>query len=186
MSAALQLPNLWSQATARPFWPAPAEDENLLPALPEAELAEQNEAALEEANHDEEESEQHGPSVSLAFYRRHTESLLRRYLYASMAVGRTPSIMNEQPVRGGRASHQRIRTFEDAVVFVLDIENCLRKLSALDRILLSRITLQEYTQQETAEMLDMSLRAVIYKLHHALDRTTSLLLDSGLLDLPKH
>jgi len=173
MSAALQLPFVWAQATARPLWPAPAEQEPTpLPAIPEVELT-----------NDEDEEEKPGPSVSLAFYRKHTENLLRRYLYASMMVGRTPSIMNE-PERGGRATCTRLRTFEDAVIFVLDIENCLHKLSVLDRTILSRIVLQEYTHQETAAMLGMSPRAVLYKLHHALDRTTNILLDSSLLELP--
>jgi DNA-directed RNA polymerase specialized sigma24 family protein len=182
MSAALQLPILWAQATARPLWPATKDDTTqLLPGTPLPETPEPELAGDEEEDH-----EKQGPSVSLAFYRRHTENLLRRYLYVSMAVGRTPSVMNEEPIRGGRCSHQRLRTFEEAVVFVLDIENCLGKLSALDRTLLSRIILQEYTQQETSEMIGMSLRAVIYKLHQALDRTTSMLLDSGLLELPKH
>jgi hypothetical protein len=35
------------------------------------------------------------PSISLAFYRKHTERMLRRYLYASMQVGRAPSILGD-------------------------------------------------------------------------------------------
>ena len=121
--------------------------------------------------------------ISLAFYRRHTESMLRRYLYASMQVGRAPSILSE-PISRGWASSRPVRTFEDAVIFVLDIERCLDTLGSLDRQLLSRIVLQEYTQPEAATLLGMSVRTVSTKFQQALDRLTQKLLDTGLLVLP--
>jgi len=124
------------------------------------------------------------PDVSLAFYRKHTESLLRRYLYASMQVGRAPSILGD-PIGRGWVSSRPIRTFEDAVIFVLDVEKCLDRLGALDRQMLSRIVLQEYTQSEAAALLGMSVRAVSYKFPQALDRLTERLLASGLLVLPQ-
>ncbi len=123
------------------------------------------------------------PPISLAFYRKHTESLLRRYLYASMQVGRAPSILSE-PIGRGWASSRPIRTFEDAVIFVLDVERCLEKLSLLDRQVLSRVVLQEYTQVEAAELLGMSPRTMSYKFPQALDRLTEKLLAAGLLVLP--
>lgn len=122
--------------------------------------------------------------ISLAFYRKHTESILRRYLYASMQVGRAPSILSD-PVGRGWASSRPIRTFEDAVIFVLDVERCLDKLSTLDRQLLSRIVLQEYTQAEAAVLLGMSVRTVSYKFPQAMDRLTEKLLSAGLLVLPR-
>ncbi len=109
--------------------------------------------------------------------------MLRRYLYASMQVGRAPSILGE-PVGRGWVSSRPVRTFEDAVIFVLDVERCLKKIGALDRYLLGRVVLQEYTQVETAAMLGMSPRAVSYKVPQALDRLTEKLLESGLLILP--
>jgi DNA-directed RNA polymerase specialized sigma24 family protein len=174
MSAALQFPIVWRAATAPAYWPeeetTQSRSEEELPASLQVDFAEDA----------EEESEQEGPSASLAFYRKHTESLLRRYLYVSMQVGRTQSAMTE-PVERGNVSHRRLRTFEDAVIFVLDVEACLGKLSALERILLNKIVLQEYTQAEVAGMLGLSLRAVIYKLPEALDRMTKVLLDADLL-----
>ena len=175
MSAALQFPIVWRAATAPAYWP---EEETSLVSSQEEELPASLQADF--AEDAEEESEQEGPSVSLAFYRKHTESLLRRYLYVSMQVGRTQSAMTE-PVERGNVSHRRLRTFEDAVIFVLDVEACLGKLSALERILLNRIVIQEYTQAEVAAMLGISMRAVIYKLPLALDRMTRVLLDSDLL-----
>ena len=121
--------------------------------------------------------------ANLAFYRKHTESMLRRYLYASMQVGRAPSILGDSVGRGW-ASSRPIRTFEDAVIFVLDLERCLEKLSSLDRQMLSRVVLQEYTQAEAATLLGMSPRAMSYKFPQALDRLTEKLLAAGLLILP--
>lgn len=123
------------------------------------------------------------PSISLAFYRKHTERMLRRYLYASMQVGRAPSILGD-PVARGWASSRRIRTFEDAVIFVLDVERCLEKLNSLDRAMLSRVVLQEYTQAEAAVLLGMSARTIAYKFPLALDRLTERLLERELLVLP--
>ncbi len=109
--------------------------------------------------------------------------MLRRYLYASMQVGRSPSILGE-PIARGWASSRPVRTFEDAVIFVLDIERCLDTLGSLDRQLLSRIVLQEYTQPEAATLLGMSVRTVSTKFQQALDRLTQKLLYTGLLVLP--
>ena len=124
------------------------------------------------------------PEISLAFYRKHTEKMLRRYLYASMLVGRTPSILGE-PVSRGWVSNRRVKTFEDAVIFVIDVETCLNKLRVADRALLSRIAVQEYTHVETASLLRLSVRTVAKKYPLALDRLTELLLAAGLLILPK-
>ena len=123
------------------------------------------------------------PPANLGFYRKHTESMLRRYLYASMQVGRAPSLLGDSVGRGW-VSSRPIRTFEDAVIFVLDLERCLNKLGWLDRQLLSRIVLQEYTQTETASLLGMSVRTVSYKFPIALDRFTEKLLEADLLILP--
>ena len=124
-----------------------------------------------------------GPNIGVAFYRKHTEKMLRRYLYASMLVGRAPAILGESIGRGW-VSSRKVKTFEDAVIFVLDIERCLKKLGPLDCALLSRVTLQEYTHAETANMLGVSLRAISYKYPLALDRLTELLLQNDLLILP--
>ena len=167
MSAALQLATVWGASSQQ------------LPWQPELAWGEKP-AAQPQAKPRKAAAE---PLVSLAFYRRHTESMLRRYLYASMQVGRAPSILGD-PVSRGWASSRPIRTFEDAVIFVLDLERCLDRLGSLDRQLLSRIVLQEYTQAEAAMLLGMSVRAISYKFPQALDRLTEKLLASGLLVLP--
>ena len=168
MSAALQLPVVWEASTARAAWQI------------ERRKCEEKHAAQPEARSVKAPDK---PPASLAFYRKHTESLLRRYLYASMQVGRAPSILSD-PVSRGWASSRPIRTFEDAVIFVLDIEKCLNRLSLLDRKMLGRVVLQEYTQVEAASMLGMGVRTISYKFPLALDRLTEKLLEAGLLVLP--
>jgi len=120
------------------------------------------------------------PEAGLAFYRRHTEALLRRYLYASTQVGRAPSLLSN-PVGRGWASSRPVRSFEDAIIFVLDIEACIERLDWLDKELISRIVLQEYTQSEAAGMLGMCVRTVSSRLGKALDRLTDQLLTADLL-----
>jgi DNA-directed RNA polymerase specialized sigma24 family protein len=168
MSAALQLPMDWETTAVQEEWRS------------ERRRWERKPAARAQTEPAEAQAE---PPVNLAFYRRHTENLLRRYLYASMQVGRAPSLLSD-PVARGWASSRRIRTFEDAVIFVLDIEKCIGQLGSLDRAMLSRIVLQEYTQAETAVLLGMSIRAISYKYPLAVDRLTEKLLAASLLVLP--
>jgi DNA-directed RNA polymerase specialized sigma24 family protein len=101
-----------------------------------------------------------------------------------MQVGRAPNILGD-PIARGWCSSRPIRTFEDAVIFVLDVERCLNQLGSLDRMMLSRIVLQEYTQAEAASLLGMAVRTVSYKFPRALDKLTEKLLASGLLVLPQ-
>lgn len=170
MSAALQLPMAWEAADSRRAGPQGS-----------AKL-EKRPAAKPEANPPVKEPEAE-PVGSLAFYRKHTEKMLRRYLYASMQVGRAPAILGD-PVARGWASSRPVRTFEDAMIFVLDVETCINQLGTLDRRMLSRIVIQEYTQTETASLLGMSVRTIAYKFPMALDRLTEKLLATGLLVLP--
>jgi hypothetical protein len=123
------------------------------------------------------------PPVCWAFYRKHTQNLLRRYLYASMQIGRTPDLLADSVERGW-ASSRTIKTFEDALIFVLDVEKCLKGLKLMDVQLIGRIVVQEYTHAETAALLGLSLRTVTTKLPQALDHLTKALVDSHLLSLP--
>lgn len=169
MSAAFQLFDLHATAAAAPAWfaaPAPAPRRAMPASAPPA-------------------SRRIAPPLqSLAFYRKHTEKMLRRYLYASMLVGRAPSILNE-PLNRGLVSSRPVRSFEDAVIFVLDMENCLAQLLPLDRLILGKAVVQEYTHSETALLLGIGDRIFETRLGQALDRLTQLLLDARLLMLPR-
>lgn len=117
-----------------------------------------------------------------AFYRKRTEGLLKRYMRASMEMGRTPSLLGETVFRG-RASSYRLRTFEDCIIFIFDVEKCLKRLDSESQELIARIALQEYTYAETAKLTGQSERGVGRKYAIALDCLTNFLIDAEILDL---
>jgi Sigma-70, region 4 len=123
------------------------------------------------------------PPVEVAFYRKYTEGMLRRYMYRSMEIGRVPSLLGDFSFRG-KSSNRRGYTFEDAVIFVHDVERCLTRLNAVERELVGRIALQEYTLMETAELTGMSVRTVVRRYSDALDRLTRVFLRLKLLQVP--
>jgi len=120
------------------------------------------------------------PIETLAFYRKHTERLLRQYMQTSMEMGRVPSILGNCMFRG-KVSSYRLRSFEDGVIFVFDIEKCLKRLDRYSRDLVGRIALQEYTQGETAALINQPLRSVTRRYAEALDTLTGMLLEYELL-----
>ena len=116
------------------------------------------------------------PLGGLAFYRRRTEILLRRYMRVSMDMGRVPSVMGNLEFRG-RGSSYRLSNFEDAVIFVIDVEKCLKRLDGVSQELVARIALQEYTQDETAVLMKQGVRTVTRRYSEVLDRLTSIFLE---------
>jgi hypothetical protein len=121
--------------------------------------------------------------VEMAFYRKYTEGMLRRYMYRSMEIGRVPSLLGDFSFRG-RSSNRKGYTFEDSVIFVYDVERCLARLNRLERELVGRIALQEYTLAETAALTGMSVRTVVRRYSDALDRLTQVFLRLELLQVP--
>ncbi len=119
----------------------------------------------------------------LAFYRKYTEGMLRRYLRLSMEAGRVPSLMGREMFRGYVTSY-RVHGFDDVVIFVHDVGRCLTKLTEQQQALLERIALQEYTQGEAAELLGMSVRTVVRRYADALDRLTHVFLRLKLMQVP--
>jgi hypothetical protein len=123
------------------------------------------------------------PPEEVAFYRKYTEGMLRRYMYRSMEIGRIPSLLGEFSFRG-KSSSRKPKSFEDSVIFVHDVEQCLKKLDAFSLVLVGKIALQEYTQSEAAEMLGLSTRSVVRKYSEALDRLTVIFLRLNLMQVP--
>lgn len=117
----------------------------------------------------------------LAFYRKHTEGLLRKYLRMSMEVGRVPACMPREMFRGSVTAY-RVRSFEDCVIFVHDMEQCLAAIEVRYCALITKITLQEYTQSEASNLLGVSTRQLARQYGDALDQLTGLLLARGLLN----
>ena len=117
----------------------------------------------------------------LAFYRKYTEGMLRRYMKLSMEAGRVPSMLGQEMFRGKVTSY-KVRSFEDVVIFVHDVGNCVATLEAGQQHLIRRIALEQYTQAETAAMLGISLRTVIRRYAEALDKLTRLFLERKMLE----
>lgn len=117
----------------------------------------------------------------LAFYRKYTEGMLRRYMRLSMEKGRVPSLLGREMFRGHVTSY-RVHGFDDVVIFVHDVERCLTKLTGRQQMLIERIALQEYTQGEAAHLAGMSLRTVVRRYAEAVDVLTSIFLEAGLLE----
>ena len=122
--------------------------------------------------------------LDLYFYRHQTHRMVRRYFYTALQTQRIGSTLADVSCRGW-VSSRPIRSFEDALIFVHDMERCIQSLPSLDRDLLNRIVIQEYTHAEAAMLLGMSARTVDYKLQAALDRLTRKLIDAELLILPE-
>jgi hypothetical protein len=126
-----------------------------------------------------------GGNVSIAdpdlwLYRERTIGMLRRYLRISIEVGRLPSLLGREFFRTHVTSY-RVSSFEDAVIFVHDVERSLEKLDAFERKLIGRIVLQEYTQEEAARLLQCGRRTVGRRFPEALDRLSETFLAGGLL-----
>lgn len=120
-------------------------------------------------------------SPQMAFYRSYTEAMLRRYAVMRTESGRVPSMLGRELMRG-KATHYRVHGFDDVVIFVHDVEQCLKELSEEQQKLVLRVSIQEYTFAEVAGMLTMSLRSVKRRYREAIDELTSVFLRKRLLE----
>jgi DNA-directed RNA polymerase specialized sigma24 family protein len=121
------------------------------------------------------------PEPNLAFYRKYTEALLRRYVRISLEAGRVPSLLGQEMFRA-KVTHYRIASFEDVVIFLHDIEHCLEQLSPRQQHLVARISLQEFTVGEVSAALGVDPRTVINSYRHAIDRLTEIFLSTKILE----
>jgi hypothetical protein len=124
------------------------------------------------------------PKLELAFYRKYTEAMLRRYLRVSVEVGRVPSLMGRELFRGN-VSHYKADGFEDGVIFCVDVERCLAKLRKVDQSTVRRIALQGYTHEEAAPLLGVTFKTCVVHYGAALDRLTEIFLAGRLLEPQK-
>jgi hypothetical protein len=125
-------------------------------------------------------SEAPKPAKELAFYRKYTEALLRRYLRLAMQAGRVPSLMGREIFRGN-VTHYRARGLEDVVIFCHDMERRLEKLSEREKDFIKRIAFQRYSQDEAAAMFRLPRQTCQFQYNQAIDHLTELLLEAGLL-----
>jgi len=120
------------------------------------------------------------PKGEIAFYRKRAERVLRRYLRASLAVGRVPSVAGDLNLRG-RATSYQLKNFEDVVIFAIDVEKCLLTLDPEALHLVVKIAIQEYLLMEVAQKLGQDARTVMRKYGEALDQLSVQFLHKNLL-----
>ena len=114
-------------------------------------------------------------------YRARTVGMLRQYMRYSMETGRLPSLVGREFFRSKITKYQ-MATFEDRVIFVLDMEKCLEQLDDFGREVLGRIVLQEYGQEDAARLLGCTRMTVHRKLLESLDQLSDILVSVDLLD----
>jgi len=117
----------------------------------------------------------------MAFYRKYTEGVLRRYLWLSMAGGRVASLLGRELFRG-EISNYSVQNFEEVSIFCVDVEKCLGRLTPMERALLKRIAVQQYSQGEAAVGLGISLRSCVRRYHQAVDKLTGIFLETRMLE----
>jgi hypothetical protein len=117
----------------------------------------------------------------LAFYRKYTEALLRRYLRLSMQSGRVPSLLSRNLFRG-HVTRYNVRSFEEVVIFCHDVEQRLARLNATEKQIIAKVVLQRYSLEEAAGMLSVSVNTLRERYRATIDRLTGMLLEAKLLD----
>ena len=113
-------------------------------------------------------------------YRDRTTAMLLRYLHMSIEVGRLPSILGREFFRA-HVTCYRVSTFEDAVIFVHDVDRSLHELDEFSQQVIARVVLQEYTQEEAAGLLGCARKTVSRCLPAALDKLSEIFLAKGML-----
>ncbi|MGA8528760.1 MAG: hypothetical protein WB622_03535 [Acidobacteriaceae bacterium] len=91
--------------------------------------------------------------------RRAAQNVLHRYLQTSMQVGRAPCLLGNTVFRGRVSSH-RIPSFEDAIIFLFDVEKCLKQLDRFSQVVVAHIALEDYTPPEAARLTGESERTI--------------------------
>jgi hypothetical protein len=124
------------------------------------------------------------PPPELSVYRDHCIALLRRYFCMAVEVGRLPALLGREIFRTN-AQDYHVHSFENIVLFVIDVERCLDRLHPFDKELIARIVIQEYTTEEAARLLHCGLRTIERRLPEALDYLTEVFLRNRMLDVTK-
>lgn len=122
------------------------------------------------------------PVLEFSIYRDNCIALLRRYFCMSIEVGRLPSILGRECFTT-RTEDYHTHSFEDTVLFVIDVERCLDRLYLFDKELIACIILQEYSEDEAMKILHCSLRTIERRLPDALDFLTDSFLQNGMLTI---
>lgn len=122
-----------------------------------------------------------GRDPDLWLYRERTIGLLKRYLRLSIEVGRLPSLLGRELFRSKVTSY-RMATFEDAVIFVHDVERILDRLDAFSKDLVAVIIFQDHSQDAAAHILRCTRRTICRQFPEAVDVISERFLEGGLLN----
>ncbi len=119
-------------------------------------------------------------AATMAAYRPYTRALLRRYFRMAVDIGRLPNILGGLCFRA-RVSSYKLHTFEDAVIFVHDIERAFERLERPSMEIIAGISLLEYSIPEAALRLGITVQRAERRYAAALDSLSVILLEVGLL-----
>lgn len=103
-----------------------------------------------------------------SFERTRTMALLHRFLRTALSIGRMPSLVGREIFRT-RVQARPPSAFEDAVVFVCDIEKCLRALEPFEQRLIAFCVLENRSEWEASREFHASQGFISRHLGHALD-----------------
>lgn len=117
---------------------------------------------------------------NLYAYRPYTRALLRRYFRVAVDIGRLPSILGGLCFRA-RVSSYKLHTFEDAVIFVHDIERVFDRIERHSLEIIAGVILLDYSISEAALRLGITVHRARRRYAAALDSLSALLLEVGLL-----
>ena len=120
------------------------------------------------------------PRETLPAYRPYTRALLRRYFRMAVDIGRLPSILGGLCFRA-RVSSYRLHTFEDAVIFVHDLERVFDRIPRPSMEIIAGVVLLEYSVPEAALRLGITVQRAERRYATALDSLSAALLEVGLL-----
>jgi hypothetical protein len=101
-----------------------------------------------------------------------------------MEAGRAPSLLGREMFRGNVTNYS-VQGFDDVVIFVHDVESCVKMLHEGHQHLIRRIALQEFTVEETASLLQVPPLKVLRRYWRALDMLTEVFLERKLLEPSK-
>ena len=120
----------------------------------------------------------------LYIYRTSCVAMLRRYFRMSVELGRLPALLGREFFRS-RSDTIRDAWFEDAVIYVHDVERCIDSLQHFDQQVLARVIFQDYTQQDAAKLLGCTDRYLRKRLSITLDVLSQLFLQRKMMVLAK-
>ncbi|HEY3927190.1 MAG TPA: hypothetical protein VGL89_02340 [Candidatus Koribacter sp.] len=114
-------------------------------------------------------------------YRYETIALLKKYLSVSLDLGRLPSVLGGELFRA-KVTHYRISTFEDLVIFVADMEGCMKRLGNTAREFLAMHVFEEWSVEESARRLGHDERNAWRIYADAMDEMSEIFLRLGMLE----